>query len=64
MATTSNNKWGKVLASYDAMIEMVWDLAFGGEMSDSESAASDIIVQDYNKFKAYLEANSLSNAEG
>ena len=64
MATTSNSRWGKVLACYDELIEMVWDLAFGGEMSDSESAASDIIVHDYNNFKAYLEANATIKAGG
>ena len=64
MATTSNSRWGKVLACYDELIEMVWDLAFGGEMSDSESAASNIIVHDYDNFKAYLEAKSTVNAEG
>ena len=64
MAATSNNRWNDVLAIYDAMVELIWDMAVGGEMSENEAAASDIIVHDYNNFKTYLEVHLAIKAEG
>ena len=52
MAATTNNRWGKVLADYKALIAQVWDLAFDGALSDSEAEAANIIVKQYNDFKA------------
>ena len=52
MATTKKTKWHEVLAEYDALIEKVWDMAFDGALSESEAVAADIIVKQYNDFKA------------
>lgn len=53
MATTKKTNWSEILANYDALIAQIWDMAFEGALSDSEAAAADIIVKQYNDFKAY-----------
>ena len=52
MATAKKTKWREVLAEYDALIEKVWDMAFDGALSDSEAEAANVIVKQYNDFKA------------
>lgn len=52
MATTKKTKWSEILANYDALIGQIWDMAFDGALSDSEAEAANVIVKQYNDFKA------------
>lgn len=50
MEATVNNKWCKILADYEAVINEVWDMALEGALSDSEAEAANTIVKQYNDF--------------
>ena len=56
MAATTNNRWGKVLADYKAVINEVWDMAFDGALSDSEALAANLLVKQYEDFMAHQSA--------
>ena len=62
MATTKKTKWSEILASYDALIAQIWDMAFDGALSDNEAEAANIIVKQYNDFQGLSNSKVINTA--